>query len=123
MTWVDWFAGLAAGYASACLHLRAQALKPHMGDYPLGPLDVRAALFGLSLILGAYAVVVFFGDYQATRTEALLVGMTAWTAHVLWRNVRRQSMSRAGVSPEGPEPEAPDSTGPDLSPRRTRRQG
>lgn len=100
MTWLDWIAGAAAGYASACLHLRAQALKPHMGDYPLGPLDVRVALFGLSLILGAYAVVVFFGDYQATRTETVLVSTVAWTAHVLWRNVRRQSASRSVVSPD-----------------------
>ncbi|MNS99652.1 hypothetical protein D3C72_1340600 [compost metagenome] len=122
MTWLDWFAGAAAGYASACLHLRAQALKPHMGDYPMGPLDVRAALFALSLILGAYAVVVFFGDYQATRTEALLVGAVAWTAHVLWRNVRRQSASRSGFSPEGAGPEAPCSIDPAPSPRPTRRQ-
>ncbi len=90
MTWVDWFAGLAAGYASACLHLRAQALKPQMGDYPEGPLSVRVALFGLSLVFGAYAAVVFFGDYSATRTETVLIVAVAWTAHVLWRNVRLQ---------------------------------
>lgn len=91
MTWVDAIAALAAGYGSACLQLRAQALKPHMESYPEGPLGVRWALFGLSLVLGAYSVTVVIGDYQATHTEALLVVAVAWTAHVLWRNVRRQA--------------------------------
>ena len=71
MTWVDWIAALASGYGSACLQLRAQALKPRMGDYPVGPGDVRRALFILSLILGAYSLTVLVGDYGASRTEAL----------------------------------------------------
>ncbi len=95
MTWVDWIAVLASSYGSACLQLRAQALKPRMGDYPEGPGDVRRALFGLSLVLGAYALTVAVGDYRASRTEALLVCAVSYTAHVLWRNVRRQSVSRA----------------------------
>jgi len=94
MTWVDWIAALASGYGSACLQLRAQALKPRMGDYPEGPGDVRRALFILSLILGAYSLTILVGDYGASRTEALLVCAVAYTAHVLWRNVRRQSVNR-----------------------------
>ncbi len=95
MTWVDWIAALAGGYGSACLQLRAQALKPRMGDYPEGPGDVRRALFALSLVLGAYALTVLVGDYGVSHTEALLVCAVAYTAHVLWRNVRRQSASRS----------------------------
>lgn len=95
MNWIDGVAMLASGYASACLQLRSQALKPHMADYPIGPLNVRLALFALSLVLGAYSVTILIGDYQATRTEALLVCAVAWTAHVLWRNVRRQGRDSA----------------------------
>lgn len=97
MTWVDWIAAMASGYGSACLQLRAQALKPRMANYPLGPLNVRIALFALSLVLGAYALTVLVGDYQASRTEALLVCSVAYTAHVLWRNVRRQIQPRAAA--------------------------
>lgn len=90
MNWIDLIAVLGAGYASACLQLRAQALKPVFSLYPEAPRRVRMALFGLSLIMGAFAVTVLIGDYVATRTEALLVCAVAVTAHVLWRNVRDQ---------------------------------
>ncbi|MET4683675.1 hypothetical protein [Brevundimonas faecalis] len=92
MTWLDWIAALASGYASAVLQLRAVALKPKMGEYPEGPGDVRRALFILSLVMGAYALTVAVGDYQASRTEALIASAVAYTAHVLWRNVRRQHL-------------------------------
>lgn len=96
MSWLDILAAAAAGYASACLQLRAQALKPCMGAYPEAPVSVRLALFGLSLIMGAFAVTVAIGDYRATRTETLMVVSVAITAHILWRNVRRQ-VSREAV--------------------------
>lgn len=92
---MDWIAGPTAAYASACLQLRAQALKPEMEDYPSGPGSVRWALFLLSVVLGAYALVVLIGHYDAQATETLLVCAIAYPAHVLWRNVRKQSVSRA----------------------------
>lgn len=94
MTWVDGIAAVSAAYACACLQLRAQALKPQMADYPRAPLDVRAALFVLSLVCGAYALTVMIGDYAATRTEAMIFAVLAWSSHVLWRNVRRQGRAR-----------------------------
>lgn len=91
---LDVIAGGLALYASACLYLRADALKPCRSEYPDAPPWPRWSLFALSLVLGGYAVPVFMGSYAATRTEAVLIAAVAFAAHVLWRNVRHQSAER-----------------------------
>lgn len=93
-TMLDVFAGGLALYASACLYLRADALKPCRSDYPDAPPWPRWSLFMLSLVLAAYALPVIMGRYDATHTEAVLIGAVAFAAHVLWRNVRHQSAGR-----------------------------
>ena len=91
---LDFFAAFAAIYACACLQLRSQALKPRLGEYPSAPRPVTRALFILSMVCGGYAAAVLLGGYSATRTEALIFTAIAYTAHVLWRNVRVQSVAR-----------------------------
>ncbi len=91
---LDFFAAFAAIYACACLQLRSQALKPHLREYPSAPRAVTRALFILSMVCGGYAAAVLLGSAEATRTEGLVFAALAYTAHVLWRNVRRQSVAR-----------------------------
>lgn len=101
-TMLDVLAGGLALYASACLYLRADALKPCRADYPDAPPWPRWSLFLLSLVFAAYALPVIMGRYEATRTETVLIAAVAFAAHVLWRNVRRQSADRPdGVTPPG----------------------
>ena len=91
---LDFFAAFAAIYACACLQLRSQALKPRLGEYPSAPRPVTRALFILSVVCGGYGVSVLLGHTTASRNEALIFATIAYTAHVLWRNVRRQSVAR-----------------------------
>lgn len=91
MSGLDVLAGLASLYGAGCLALRAQALRPGLSSYPSAPWPVHRVLFALSVILTAYGLSVLLGDYHASRSETLLVTAQAVTAHVLWRNVRRQA--------------------------------
>lgn len=98
MGMLDFFAAFAAIYACACLQLRSQALKPRLGEYPSAPRPVTRALFLLSMVCGGYGAAVLLGSTEATRTEGLLFAALAYTAHVLWRNVRAQSVVRSGLA-------------------------
>jgi hypothetical protein len=91
MTGLDWLAGFAAIYGAYCLAMRGQALRPSLGAYPSAPWPVHRAVFALSVVLLAYGLAVLLGEYHASRSETLLVCAQAATAHVLWRNVRRQA--------------------------------
>lgn len=91
---LDVVAGGLALYASACLYLRSDALKPVRGEYPDATLWVRLSLFGVSLIYAAYALPLFMGSRSATANEAVLIAPVALAAHVLWRNIRRQARGR-----------------------------
>lgn len=95
-TLLDVIAGATALYGSACVYLRADALKPCRRAYPDGPPWVVWALIAKSIMLAAYAAPVAAGSYQATETEAVVFTVLAAEAHILWRNMRRQAKKRAG---------------------------
>lgn len=90
-TLLDLIAAGAALYGSACVYLRADALKPCRPDYPDGPSWVIWALIGKSIMLASYAAPVAAGSYQATATETVVFTVLAIEAHILWRNMRRQA--------------------------------
>ena len=107
MTGLDWLAAIAAVYGAYCLAMRGQALRPALGAYPSAPWPVHRALFALSVVLLAYGLAVLLGEYHASRSEALLVCAQAATAHVLWRNVRKQAEGAPAEPERGREPGSP----------------
>lgn len=93
---MDVIAAGTAVYGSACVYLRADALKPCRTAYPDGPPWVIWALIIKSIMLAAYAAPVVAGSYEAQPTEVVFTVMLAFESHILWRNMRRQAKERAG---------------------------
>lgn len=84
--WAAWSAIAAAVF----LGLRAQMLKPDMTSWPEAPGCIRWACFGLSIVLGAYAVAVLMDGHRASLAETLILAALCGYAALMWLNLYRQ---------------------------------